>query len=351
MLEILIPQNNITLSFLKLDTKDKCKCIELGMRFLTIGTQTIQCWDNKQWEKKISRLQREIDNGNKKISDILSQHDEEKKLLAQQIRTTEQCKTQEEISRLSSKNSDLEQKINTMMESYINLHKQLTDEYDKKLSQRDANFEKKLANLQSRLDNAQKERAYHTKSTILGQDGESFTYENLNRRFPRAEIEDCHQTKGRGDFIMRENDFTMMIETKNYTKNVTKPEILKFYRDFDQNSDFKCAILVSLKSGICSRPDFHLEVRNNKPILFLHNVSKNMNNLALAVRFFKLILQTDHIDLSNKEIIGKLQILTPAIKRNWNAMRQLVEQFKLNITTCIEDQEKYITDIFKLLKL
>ena len=76
-----------------------------------------------------------------------------------------------------------------------------------------------------------------------------------------------------------------------------------------------------------------------------------MNNLALAVRFFKLILQTDHIDLSNKEIIGKLQILTPAIKRNWNAMRQLVEQFQLNITTCIEDQEKYITDIFKLLKL
>ena len=93
---------------------------------------------------------------------------------------------------------------------------------------------------------------------------------------------------------------------------------------------------VLLKSGICSRPDFHLEVRNNKPILFLHNVSKNMNNLALAVRFFKLILQTDHIDLSNKEIIGNSHICTnffPSssgvffIYHNGNLMPELMKGF------------------------
>ena len=241
------------------------------------------------------------------------------------------------------------------MNNYIGLHKELTDEWSTKMTTREIFYENKINTIQNKFDVLQKD--YMTSleksqnSTILGQVGESVTYEGLNRLFPKAEIEDCHQTKGRGDFILHENDFVMMIETKNYTKNVTKPEIQKFYRDFDQNSDFKCAILVSLKSGICSRPDFHLEVRNNKPILFLHNVCKNMDNLLLAVRFFKLILHTDHIDLSNKEIVGKLQILTPAIKRNWNSMKQNLQQFNQSMNKLIEEQEQYIKEIFKLLAI
>ena len=49
--------------------------------------------------------------------------------------------------------------------------------------------------------------------------------------FPSADIEDTHNIPHRGDFIMRLNEITMMIETKNYSRNVQKSEVDKFYRD------------------------------------------------------------------------------------------------------------------------
>ncbi|MBM10421.1 MAG: hypothetical protein CMF69_12805 [Magnetovibrio sp.] len=352
-IDFCLPYNDISTSFLKLHTKDKLKCIQLGMLFLNIGNQTQQVWNNSQWEKKINRLQAEISSSQEKINLLSKQQLEEKKLLSEQIRTSEKLKWESQTNLLNKKNNDLEAKITTIMDKYIDLHKQLTNQYDEKIKSRENFYEAKLTSLQERCDSLQKDYENSLKqsqnSTILGQVGESITYEGLNRLFPNAEIEDCHLTKGRGDFILHQNDFIMMIETKNYTKNVTKPEIQKFYRDFDQNNDFKCALLVSLKSGICSRPDFHLEVRNNKPILFLHNINKNMDNLLLAVRFFKLILQTDHIDLSNKEIIGKLNILTPSIKRNWNSMKQHLQQFNNNLIKLIDEQEHHMKEIFNLL--
>ena len=48
--------------------------------------------------------------------------------------------------------------------------------------------------------------------------------------------------------------------------------------------------LVSLNTGICCKEDFELEIRNNKPILFLHKLQDNLYHLRLAVKFFKLIL-------------------------------------------------------------
>ena len=81
-------------------------------------------------------------------------------------------------------------------------------------------------------------------STIKGQDGEDFTFHQLNMLFPKAEIEDTHKQTARCDFIMCENDFKMMLEIKNYKTNVNKAEIDKFYRDVDSehNNDIQCAL-------------------------------------------------------------------------------------------------------------
>ena len=66
-IDFCLPYNDISTSFLKLHTKDKLKCIQLGMLFLNIGNQTQQVWNNSQWEKKINRLQAEISSSQEKI--------------------------------------------------------------------------------------------------------------------------------------------------------------------------------------------------------------------------------------------------------------------------------------------
>jgi len=148
---------------------------------------------------------------------------------------------------------------------------------------------------------------------------------------------------------MKENGFIMLIETKNYTKNVTKPEIDKFYRDMKTNSDVQCGLFVSLKSGICNREDLHLEVIDEKPIIFIHNALENIENIDLAIRIFKLILKTDSIDLSSKEVYEKIKNTIPIIKRFWNKMRQKLQKFEKDMSECISEQEIMLRDIFKLL--
>ncbi len=351
IIEISLPKNQTTLKFLQMHNKDKIKCIELGMMFFSSGQQKLQCWDNKQWDKKISLLQNSIQREKERNQQLINIHKDEKELFVQEIKTSIQAQMNEQLSSLQTIKQELEGKLQDKTNAYNTIYKDLYREFEKKEKEQRDFYEAKLAAIQERVDSAYK--LYETSlgksqnSTILGQVGETFTFEELNLMFPKAEIEDCHKTKGKGDFILKEKDFTMMIETKNYSRNVPKSEIDKFYRDFDCNKDFQCAIMVSLHSGICSREDFHLEVRDQRPIMFLHNISKHIDHIPLAVRFFKLVLETEHIDLSNKEVVGKLNRIKPIVKRNWNTMRNRVKKFEKDLTTMIDQQEGMILEIFQ----
>ena len=99
------------------------------------------------------------------------------------------------------------------------------------------------------------------------------------------------------------------------------------------------------------KDDFHLEVTDDKPILFLHQMSKNMFHIELAVQLFKLILKTDSIDLSCKEIIGKMKNSIPIIKRNWNKIRQKIQKFNKDVTDCVSEQEDIVRSMFELISL
>jgi len=365
-----LPANEIVLKFLQMKSPDQMKSIDLGMKFISIGTKQLQCWDNDEWK---ARLEKEKDRNDKLISSIGSDLQKEKdknRLLEQNhrkklVEVSSQIKEQTHLyfqNELSSLREQLERrdaKISQLNEENRSSFKEAYALFDKKAVQREASWELKVKTMrddyEARLQHEKQERmgliARTQNSTIIGQDGENFTLCELNRRFPKAEIEDTHKQSGRGDFIFKEKDFTMLIETKNYKNNVTKPEIQKFYRDIDVNHDIKCGILISLKSGICSRDDFHLEVRDKKPILFLHNISSNMENLSLAVILFKLILGTNSIDLSRKEIEEKLKNSIPIIKRNWNKMRQQIKKFEQDMIECVADQESHVRSIFELLGL
>ena len=61
-------------------------------------------------------------------------------------------------------------------------------------------------------DKLKKEKAIHENiiiktqnSCVKGQVGENFTFFELNKMFPKADIEDTRKNSGRGDFIFKEN--------------------------------------------------------------------------------------------------------------------------------------------------
>ena len=352
-----LPANKTVLSFLQMKRKDQLKSIDLGMKFINMGNHEIQAWNNEEWmnkqqqisdsyEEKINNYRELLKNQQNSMEMLKDQHKKDKEALRFSIKDNISLQYQDSIDKL---NSEIERRDNKITELTDKLSTQFQEAYalfESKINEKEKLWEERLnnekiakTNLISRASN----------STIIGQDGETVTLHELNRRFPQAEIEDTHKQKGRGDFIFKEDGFTMLIETKNYKNNVTKPEIDKFYRDIDNNHDIQCGVLISLKSGICSREDFHLEVRDNKPILFLHNIAKNFDNLNLAIKFFKLMLKTNTIDLSCKEKIDKIKNSIPIIKRNWNAMQQKIKKFQQEMLEHVNDQESLISNFFNIL--
>ena len=345
VVSVSLPKNDVCFEFLKYPHKAQIKILELGTKVYVLSQDIKAGWDNKQIDELLKR--------EKSLREkIIHNHKKEKELLSEDIRTSICVRYTNDIEVLHQKNKLLEEKLNMLVEQRLDDHKristELTSKFEKKEEKIRKEYEERLQKEQLKYEST----FVHTQnSTILGQDGENLTEFKLNRMFPTAHVENCAKIHGRGDFIMTEKDFVMMIETKNYTKNVLKTEIDKFYRDVDNNGDIKCAIMVSLKSGICAREDFQFEVRNGKPILFLHNLSSCMDNLDMAVRFFKLILNTNKIDLASKEVLEKVKNMVPAIKRNWRKMKKSLETLQTKMSNCIIEQEQFISDLFQLIMI
>ena len=317
-----LPKNENTLKFkCQFNEEERNKIIEVGIDLCEIMAKKQACWDNE-------KIQQILKNEKEKYRDDINNKERE-------------CETkiQQSVKMINEDKMRLEKMIceekDKMRDYYLNRECEIRAQYEVMLSNERAKYESTFVHTQN--------------STILGQDGENFTYCELNKSFPSAEIEDCRKQSGRGDFIMTDGDFVMLIETKNYKKNVLKPEVEKFYRDVDKNNDIKCAVLVSLKSGICAKPDFHFEVRDGKPILFLHKVSESIENLVLAVRFFKLMMETS-MDLSGKEVREKIKNIVQPIKRYFRSQKKLLDKFKNNMEESILNMENHIKALFGLIE-
>ena len=366
MTEVYLPRTEKITPFFSLSDEDKRKVIELGLCFLHSGNKRNQFWNNKEWETKISEIekhnQNEVANLQSQIHKekqnsvfIVEQFRQQKEILTAEVRENTEIKYKKEIEDLKQNNELLQKQITKQNNEYRELHMTLSDKYDSKMDQIRENHEKKQQEMEARIERYKsqyEDSLIRTQnSTIKGQDGEEFTYHQLNRLFPKAEIEDCHKQTGKCDFIMRQGDFSMMLEIKNYKNNVNKAEIDKFYRDIDseQNNDIKCAILISLKSGVCNKKDFDFEIRNGKPIMFLHNISSNMINITVAFKFLNMVLNQKDIDLTNQEVVDCFRNLASTIKRSFTKQRKQIEKFSSEQINLIAEQETNIQKLFGIL--
>ena len=369
-IEIYLQNNKFTLDFIKLNKEDRDKVVQLGLKFLNVGNLHMQLLNNKEWVQKIEKIEKDKKTDIEKFKQLLisekqksvmliESHRNETQSLINQTKNQVEQRFQSELTHLETEIIKKNKTITDKTTQLDTIYKTLYREFENKISIKEEHWEERLdkvkANYETKL---QKEKAIQENiiiktqnSSFKGQEGENFTHHELNKMFPKADVEDTRKQPGRGDFIFKENSFCMLIETKNYKKNVTKPEIDKFYRDIDTNQDIQCGIFMSLNSGICARDDFHLEIRDTKPIIFLHNAADNMRHVELAIQLFKLILKTDGIDLSNKEILDKLKNDIPIIKRNWNKMRNKIQKFEREMMESVISQESIFKNIFALLNV
>ena len=368
VIEVYVPNSNTIDDFFTLNAKDKLKVIQLGLEFYKQGNTKMQYWNNQDWEEKITSiksqhteennlLKSQVDNLNNYISQLKSDFNKQKSDLQESIQTDYDTRYSKQIVDLREQQESLRNQRDKWNEKYNLLYQELDDKYQVRLSEERQRSDNLVKSLREDLDR-EKERylqqlTISQNSTLKGQQGEEFTFKQLNLLFPSSEIQDTHCESGRGDFIVRKDDIVMMVENKNYSKNVQKSEIDKFYRDLDResNNDLQCAVLVSMNTGICGREDFEFEVRNNKPILFLHKLSSNFTNLELAFKFFKLILNQKDMDLNNKEVAGLFKNIATSIKRNFKKLKKQLDKFHSDQTDTLVQTEGHVLELYNAMKI
>ena len=368
VVEVYIPNDESIDDFFSLKNSDKLKVIQLGMEFFKQGNTKIQYWNNKDWEDKINDLERkhkgEYDNNNTIIDSLNSQINTLKKDFITQKRNLQEAiendfdtRYKKQLVDLKLQQQELREQRDKWNEKYNSLYKELDDKFQSRLLDERTRNESIVKSLHVDLDKERQrflqQLTISQNSTLKGQQGEEFIFKKLNLLFPSSEILDTHSESGRGDFIVRKDDIVLMVENKNYSKNVQKSEIDKFYRDLDResNNDIQCAVLVSMHTGICGREDFEFEVRNNKPILFLHKLANNFTNLEIAFKFFKLILNQKDIDLNNKEIAGLFKNIAASIKRNFKKLKKQLDKFHSDQTDTLVQNESLVFDLYKAMKI
>ena len=360
VVETYVPDDRSISEFHGSSLDKKLRVIKLGLYFLKEGNLKNQAWDNEQWQQKIDTLKEKHRIEAQEMRNKLSASEEKlvwqqrsndlqlQECLADAIKL-ERSKYELQLKGLSETNNELLSKMNKLSseieERYAKRMIDLSKQHQSILVEQQQKLEDMRSDYESRLNRQQN-------SSLKGKDGEGYVLGRLNMLFPTADIEDTHTIPHRGDFVVRAPGMTMMIETKNYSRNVQKAEIDKFYNDIinPANSDVQCALFVSLNTGICNRDDFQFEIIDNKPVLFIHNLMSNFDSIPLASRFFRMVLDAKDVDFKNKETKDAFKNAASTIKRNFQKQKTVLDRYYNQQMELINGQMTNIESLYGILK-
>ena len=148
-----LPANKTILSFLQMRRPDQIKSIELGMKFINMGNNEIQAWNNEEWnlkqneiikehEKEINKYKELLLNQQNSMLLIKKEHDEQRQNMKYEIQRT-----------LSLQYEDTIQQFKTEIDVKNNKISELTDKVSKQFQEAYATFEIKLNEKEKQWEN------------------------------------------------------------------------------------------------------------------------------------------------------------------------------------------------------
>ena len=119
-------------------------------------------------------------------------------------------------------------------------------------------------------------------SSTKGKMSENLLYGVVHSLYPCAEIDSVGAQKETGDIIMtRAGKPKLLIENKNYGKNVGQDEVKKFIRDVDAQGC--CGLFLSQNYGISTKENFEINVHNGNVLVYVHNVNNSPEKIKTAI--------------------------------------------------------------------
>jgi len=181
-------------------------------------------------------------------------------------------------------------------------------------------------------------------SSSKGKISENIVFNILHNLYPCAQIDFVGTTKETGDIILiRNNKPKILIENKNWDKNVVQEEVKKFIHDVEKNDC--CGLFLSQNFGIANKENFHIDISGKNVLLYLHEVHNDAEKIKVAISIidhFKSKL--DDLD-SNTEIDTISKDILDTINREYqNHAIQKMNMIKL-IKDCNQKLLKQMDEV------
>ena len=119
-------------------------------------------------------------------------------------------------------------------------------------------------------------------SSIKGAMSENIIFNILHSLYPMAGIEHVGQQKETGDIIVtRPNKPKILVENKNWTRNVSQDEVKKFIHDIEMQ---KCSgIFLSQNYGIANKGNYEINIHDNNILVYVHETNNDPDKIKIAI--------------------------------------------------------------------
>ena len=192
-----------------------------------------------------------------------------------------------------------------------------------------------------------------------GSDGEGtfLSYAETFRDFKDFEIVDKHSQAGQGDFHMRFEDLSILVDAKNYKTKVPSREREKIKVDLMRNEHIDFAWLVSLDSSIDKfdkSPIMYEWVTTNKCICYINNLCKYEDPTNILRVAYYTCRELHHLvskDVTTDESMEELQKLRETqftVMDRIKNIRKTVREINTSINN-LKKQVEVMDDELKML--
>jgi hypothetical protein len=262
------------------------------------------------------------------------------------------------IHTLQDKPAIMDEHIQHITSSIIKSYKNITDNLERNIS---ASISTSYSVLSTDLKTQQgiyedmteflKKQRFNN-SQAIGKTGENRLELILNELYPSANIVNTSRMDKAGDFIIIRQglEHKIMVETKEYTRNVGAEEITKFIRDIEHKHTH--GLFLSQSSGISGKKDFELSIHEGNILLFIHNVNYDKRIINTAINIIDMLherlkdkTETSHINTEMLDIINNEY--TNVIKKR-NLILDMLKKQHRDIVAEIETIDlSYLSNILK----
>ncbi len=181
-----------------------------------------------------------------------------------------------------------------------------------------------------------------------GLDGETRICEYLYEKFPSSEIKNVSETPHSGDIVFNYENISLMFEIKN-KKYINIEDVNKFEDDLKNNPEYDGGILLSFNNtGIPKKGKFHMSFVDNRPVLYVTNISEEPNLISLAIISIIALIKKQNAHNNNGNEIDFVSERKKFIRDINNLYSMNLSNIE-NLKFIIKDGEKSINDTQRMI--